>query len=167
VLIVLFLISGLFDKMIYVIRHGEKAYTNNERVRFPFDAPLTNNGIRILKSMDPLNELTTVYCSPYLRCRMTARIIAPAASLIIDVRLSEYLGHQRCHNKHRKLTKNTRLYNPPLYYEHNSDQVFKHNIKDFYHYIVKTADSNSLVVTHGYCIKVLKECDADGLLTFI
>jgi broad specificity phosphatase PhoE len=94
--------------MMLIIRHGDKEYHNNSKVKScRLDADLSKSGVitarKVFKSYLQQYKLPSkIISSPYLRARRTASIaqeiiLAETGYLIpveIDILLSEYLGNQ-------------------------------------------------------------------------
>ena len=80
--------------MALLIRHGKKKWTNGRKplniVGSQFDPPLIPGQSFDLTGIE---RPTQIICSPFLRCRQTAALLANGASIVIDSDLREYLGN--------------------------------------------------------------------------
>ena len=89
--------------ILYVVRHGEVPSNVSKIISGCNDEKLTQNGIKqALKIKDKLSDINfdVVYCSPVLRTKQTANIIASNYDIVYDDRLCErnpgnMLGHKR------------------------------------------------------------------------
>ena len=80
---------------IYFVRHGQTV--SNKKRTLHIDGPLTNDGIKQAKktSFEISPGFSEIYCSDFIRCKQTAKIINQKLNLSIkyDARLRErYLG---------------------------------------------------------------------------
>ena len=72
---------------VYLLRHGRTAYNEQRRYQGRSDPPLSPAGAAELRAADFTPE--TVYTSPLLRARQTARILFPAARQEVVAALAE------------------------------------------------------------------------------
>ncbi len=72
---------------IWLLRHGRTSYNDARRYQGRLDPPLSPEGAAALRAADFSPE--SVYCSPLLRARQTARILFPAARLETAADLAE------------------------------------------------------------------------------
>lgn len=130
----------------YFVRHGEKEYANGKGLP-KLDPGLTGKGHFSIPGFTP----DIILCSPFLRCRMTSNKYYPSIEPVIDVTLSEYLGHWEIIAK-TDFNEKT--------WEYINKFKFEKNIKD-----LKTRLSaleskldkskNILIVTHGLPLELL------------
>ncbi len=143
----------------YVVRHGEVPSNVNKVISGCNDEELTENGInQALKVKEQLKDIIfdAVFCSPVLRAKQTADIIASDCNIIYDERLRErdpgnMLGHKRSEidkTEWNSLEKEVTIYNgESLLAGINRAKSFIKDIEKQY------AGKTVLIVTHMFICK--------------
>ena len=144
---------------IYVVRHGEVQSNINKIISGSNDEKLTEKGInQALKIKEKLKNISfdCIFCSPVLRAKQTANIIAPNSNIIYDKRLEErnpgyMLGHKRKEinqEEWNSLEKEITIYNSEsLLAGINRTKSFINDIKKQYN------NKTILIVTHMFICK--------------
>ena len=144
---------------IYVVRHGEVPSNVNKVISGCNDEELTDNGIsQALKIKEQLKDVKfdAVFCSPVLRAKQTANVIAFNYDILFDERLQErdpgnMLGHKRNEvdkAEWNSLEKEKSIYNgETLLAGINRTKSFINDLEKEY------ADKTVLVITHMFICK--------------
>jgi broad specificity phosphatase PhoE len=85
--------STTTKQQVLVVRHGETEWSRSGRHTGITDIPLTDNGIRVAKSLEPVVanvELALVLSSPLRRARATCELAGLGARMEIDRDLVEW-----------------------------------------------------------------------------
>jgi broad specificity phosphatase PhoE len=103
------------------IRHAEKEYKNSEAEFYKHDPGIKEIGVErarkvALRLIELYGEPSKIVASPYRRTRETALIMNmmlknPLEEIIIDNKLSEYLGNH--YFSELDVTSATKIHNPP------------------------------------------------------
>ena len=103
----------------------------------------------------PLYQFDRVVCSPYLRCRTTAKLLAGDKSVHVDARLSEYQGHKRTVGRGKHLHPSTKPFAPlPDFSESWSDCAERMDRFDEW---LQCQPGVTLVVTHGIVVNYMAQ----------
>ena len=147
------------DMKLYVVRHGEVPSNTNRIISGSNNEELTEKGIQqALKIKEQIKDVQfdAVFCSPVLRAKQTASIIAPDYDIIFDNRLQErdpgnMLGHKRDEidkSEWNSLDKEVTIYNG------ESLLAGIHRAKKFMDDIEKKyKDKVILIITHMFICK--------------
>ena len=103
----------------------------------------------------PVYRFDRVVCSPCLRCRATAKLLAGDKPVHIDTRLSEYQGHKRPQGRGKHLHPSTRPFAPlPDFSESWSDCAERLDRFDEW---LQGQSGVTLVVTHGIVVNYMAQ----------
>ncbi len=152
----------------FVMRHGEATHNVEGRISAVADFPdhLTDAGrARVLESAQELKEksITAIYCSPYLRSKETAGLVAEAigfdpANITCDDRLQEYKfgdfnGKTLAEYFTWRKSDGADVNAVPLGGESHAD-ARKRMAAFFYDIEKRHSNENILVVSHGIALEV-------------
>ncbi len=154
-------------KTIYLLRHGDTRFTG--KYIGSTDCPLSDKGFRQIEKhrrAQTFSRVTTLFCSPMLRCKQSVEALQPASNVQytpllreIDFGLWEGLTFAEIYERETSLCKSW-LNNPGdfVFPEGDSIASFRMRINDFVDQLKDEADENILLVTHGGVIRCLICC---------
>ncbi len=157
----------------FIMRHGESTHNTEGICSSVVDYPhhLTEEGKKIVGENAELlktKNITTIYCSPYVRTKETAEIVANTigfdkTKIIYDERIEEFkfgdfnMKPMKEYLKWREKVGNTVNLCPP-----NGESVVdsRHRFSKFYYDIdEKLTNQNVLVISHGIALEVMEGID--------
>lgn len=156
---------------LFVVRHGQTEWNVLKRMQGSADIPLNDRGIEqahLTKENLKDNNIDFIFCSPLIRAKQTAKIIAIDKNLdvVYDERLRE-----RDYGEFEGTSKSSFDYNEFWAYNKNLTYTKAENVQDFFDRIYKLLDElktkypgkNILIVTHAGVVKAI-ECYANGMM---
>jgi len=136
---------------IYVIRHGEtdenKKKTDEQLMSYPINTELNGNGKMQAKKtgeyLKKREKINIILCSPLLRCKQTAEIIAKEIGYnITDIIMEDKLLDSQINDKYKNLTKEQ--------FKNLKDN--DENVRDYLKYIDRTKEIKNQIELNEYMI---------------
>jgi broad specificity phosphatase PhoE len=141
------------------IRHARKEYMNGKGPEgsFQHDPGILEDQENLVASrMSRLKRLYSspqlLISSPYLRTRQTSALMGGDFPLLIDSRVSEYLGGRT--PDETSLSEDTLSFSPPLVGEETITQL-KERVKSFLDYLEGREETVIYICTHGVVIDMI------------
>ena len=136
---------------IYVLRHGEtnesNKYIDDQLMSYPINTELNENGKRQAKKtgeyLKRRDKIDIILCSPTLRCRQTAEIIAKEIGYDKNQIISEdKLSDEKINEKYKNLTKG----------QFKDLKDSDDNVKDYLKYLHKITEIKNPIELNEYMI---------------
>ena len=145
--------------MIYIVRHGETEWNAINKVLGRTDIPLNSNGIKQAHELaDALKDLKIDFflCSPLLRARQTADIIAEEIGIgysiddrLIEQDFGEFEGVDRFASEYQKAKRE-------YFVRYPDGESFFDLAARVYPLIKELGEANALLVTHGGICRIVR-----------